>query len=163
MSNEYEFIFKEFTQKSKFLNFNEWGDYGKVRQVKEKFHIKHLVEYNRPSGRITGYNIKVIDYHTGKDVIMINYQADAVPFVPETEKYTEPTWKDFTDEQLNKAIKYLTPILNMKMNTEREHYNMLVFKDRFYLAIRVPHLDKSENKEHNLCITAFDVCLDEIK
>lgn len=163
MSNEYQFLFERFTQNSKFLNFKEWPEYGETRQAKEQFNVKHSVEYNRPSGRVTGYNIKVMDFHTNKDVIMINYQADAIPFVPETEKFTEPTWKDFTDEQLKKAIKYLTPILEMKMNNERDHYNMLVFKDRFYIGIRIPHLDEFENKEHNLCITVYDVCLDDIK
>ena len=163
MSNEYEFIFKQFTHQTRTLNFNEWDETYGSKKEKLQFNTKFQVEYNRPSGRVTGYNIKVMDFYTNKDVIMINYQADAIPFVPETEKFTEPTWKDFTDEQLKKAIKYLTPILEMKMDNERDHYNMLVFKDRFYIGIRIPHLDEFENKEHNLCITVYDVCLDDIK
>lgn len=160
---EYEFIFEHFTQATDWLNFNEWDEYGEYRQEKTQFNIKYQVEHNEPSGRVTGYNIKVKDYHTDKDIIMVNYQADANPFSPEREKFYEPDWQDFTDIQLEKAIKYLTPILDMKMNTAREHYNLLVFKDRFYLGIRTAHLDTYENLEHNLCITAHDVNLEDIK
>lgn len=162
MSNEYEYLFDRFTQNTKFLNFNEWPEYGDFSTKNTQYNIKYQVQHNSPSSRVTEYSIKVKDYHTDKDVIMLNYHADSIPFVPEQEKFFEPSWQDFTDEQLNKAIKYLTPILEMKMNPEREHYNMLIFKDRFYLGIRIPHLDEFEEKDHNLCITAYNVELDKM-
>ena len=78
MSNEYEFIFKQFTHPTRTLNFNEWDETYGSKKEKLQFNTKFQVEYNRPSGRVTGYNIKVMDFHTNKDVIMINYQADAI-------------------------------------------------------------------------------------
>ena len=42
---------------------------------------------------------------------------------------------------------------------------MLVFKDRFYIGIRTPHLkfhDFEDDIEHNLCITAYNVELDKM-
>ena len=78
MSNEYEFIFKQFTHPTRTLNFNEWDETYGSKKEKLQFNTKFQIEYNRPSGRVTGYNIKVMDFHTNKDVIMINYQADAI-------------------------------------------------------------------------------------
>ena len=118
MSAEYEYLFDHFTKSTSRLNFNECDEYEKHYTQKTQFNIKFEIEHRRQSGRVIGYNIKVNDFHTNKEVIMINYQADAIPFVPETVKFQESTWQDFTDEQLNKAIKYLTPILEMKMDTD---------------------------------------------
>lgn len=155
MSNEYEFIFEQLSNYQRSLNFKEYAEYGEVKKSSKMSYNKIKVNYNRPSGKITEYSITKFDYHTNEKILLVNYQADAAPFNPESEKYYEPTWLDFTDIQLKKALSFLTEQLEMKMNTNREHYKMLVFKDKFHLSIRVPNLDTFEELEHNLCITGY--------
>lgn len=160
MSNEYEFIFNQFTASTKTLNFHERDEYGEFTKAKNSLNVKWNVNYNRPSGKITDYYINLFDFYTNKQVLFINYQSNVPKFEPEQEKYYEPSWKDFTDNQLKKAIDYLTPLLQMRMETDRSHYNLLVFKDKFHLGIRIKNM--WDDLEHNLCITAYDVDLDKL-
>lgn len=161
MTQEHEFIFNQLVNPIRHTNFADWTEYGEVK-VKKSFHnVKFNVIHNHPSGKVKEYNIKLMDFHSNKLLLTVNYQSDAVPFIPNTEFY-EPTWKDFTKEQLLKAIKYLTPLVNMRFEEDPDYYMMLVFKDKFHLSIR--HKCKNHSGlEHNLCITAHDIELDEIK
>lgn len=160
MSNEYEFLFNNFINPLRNLNFNE--NFGEdTRLIKHQFNCKSNVTTARPSGKVLDYSIEIRDYFSNKKVLLINYHSNSISFQPEQVRFFEPTWLDFTDKQLSDAIKYLTPILNMKMETNRNHYRMLIFKDKFHISIRVKNL--FDELEHVLCITAYDYSLGEGK
>ena len=160
MSNEYEFLFNNFINPLRSFNFQESFD-GSSRMVRHEFNCKSVVNTARPSGKVLDYSIEVRNYFSEKKILLIKYHSDFPSFQPEQVRHYEPTWQDFTDEELSKAIEYLTPILKMKMETNRDHYRMLVFKDKFHLSIRVKNM--YDELEHVLCITAYDYSLEEGK
>lgn len=162
MLNEYEHLFNEFANPVRKAHFNEPKN-GKSQEnqygVKNEIVCQVKTRSASSSNRILGYSITMSN--RDKPLLLLTYNADCIPFKPETVRYYEPTWLDFTDEQLAKAIKYLSPLLKMKMKTNRSHYNMLVFNTHFYLAIRIKNQVNTE-LEHCLCIKAYDVCLDDL-
>lgn len=158
MSREYEYIFNQLVNSLRTSNFDSYFDDGsEVSFSKQKVNNKVSVVTQKSTGKVLEYSIHMREYSSDKDILLINYRSAAVPFQPELYRYYEPTWQDFTDNELSKAIEYLTPLLKMKMNTNRDHYKMLVFDDKFHLSIRYP--DLYETTEHCLCITAYDCSL----
>lgn len=163
MLNEYEHLFNEFAnpvRKAHFTEPKDGKDQNKVYGRRNKIVCHVETRSSTVSNRVLGYSIKM----TKEDIpfLLLTYTADCPPFKPESVRYYEPTWLDFTDEQLAKAIKYLSPLLKMKMKPDRSHYTMLVFKTHFYLAIRTKN-EINTDLEHCLCIKAYDVCLDNLK
>lgn len=161
MSNEYEYIFHQLVNPLRLSNFHEYHeieDDKPISFVTRKFNCKSTVHTQKISGKIIEYSLQLRDFSTDEKILLINYQHKAEPFIPETVRYYEPTWQDFTDQQLAKAIKYLSPLLNMKMNTDRKHYTMLVHKDKFHLNIRTSRAH--DDYEHSLTITAYNYSLD---
>ena len=161
----YEHLFNEFANPLKDLNFKE-NEKGKNQQ-NSNFNSHEIVckiktRSHRKSGRILEYSITMLD-KSGNPLILMNYFSDCKPYVPETVRYTEPTWKDFTDEQLEKAVKYLNTMLKLtglfRIKPDRNIYDMLVFNDKFHLATRVKN--ELNELEHNLCITAYNYSLEE--
>lgn len=162
MLPEYEYLFNEFANPVPKAHFNEPKDgknqnnvYGRRNEI--ICHVK--TRSSNSSNRILGYSIAMSKHDM--PLLLLTYSADCPPFNPETVRYYEPTWLDFTDEQLAKAIKYLSPLLKMKMNTSRSYYKMLVFENHFYLAIRTKNQSNTE-LEHTLCIKAYDVYLSNL-
>lgn len=160
MSNEYEFLFNNFMNPLRSLNFNE-SFCEDTRTDRREFNCKSTANIARPSGKVLDYSIEVRNYFSDKKILLIKYHSNFPSFQPEQVRYYEPSWLDFTDDQLAKAIKYLTPIINMNMNTNRDHYRMLIFKDKFHISIRVKNI--FNELEHALCITAYDYSLEEGK
>lgn len=154
MANEYEDIFNQLVNPFRLVHFDDGSG---VSFNKQKVNNKVSVVTQKSTGKVLEYSIHMRDYSSDKDILLINYRSTAVPFQPEHRRYYEPTWQDFTDNELSKAIEYLTPLLKMKMNENRDHYKMLVFKDKFHLSIRYPGF--YETTEHCLCITAYDCSL----
>lgn len=158
--NEYQHLFEHFANPLRHSHFKEDKE-GKdqhnscfrsdeiICKVKARTHSK--------TNRILHYSITLLD-KVNEPLLHLNYLADCAPFIPESVRYIEPTWQDFTNAQLAKAIKYLTPLLHIKMKPNRSRYSMLVFKDCFYLAIRVKN--EHNELEHNLCIKAYNYSLD---
>lgn len=158
MSREYEYIFNQLVNPLRLSNFDSYFDDGsKVSFNRHKFNNKVTSVVQKRTGKVLEYSVRMREYSSDKDILLVNYRSNAVPFQPEHRRYYEPTWQDFTDNELSKAIEYLTPLLKMKMNVNRDHYKMLVFKDKFHLSIRYP--DFYETTEHCLCITAYDCSL----
>jgi hypothetical protein len=160
--NEFEFLFSKFTQRTINLSFDEYCDYEDEYIKKNDYKVKCQHDYYSLSGRVKNYVLDVFNPKSDVQILKIVYRTDDDQFNPEQEKYFEPTWTDFTDTQLKRAIKYLTPLLEMKMNESRNHYGLLVFKDKFHLSIRIPCFNDS-NLDHTLCITAYDIDLESIK
>lgn len=161
MLHEYEQLFNEFAiplQKAHFKEHkvSQRNTYGNKKEIVCKVKART----DTKSHRVLEYSITMLN-RENNPIIHLNYLADSPPFKPETVRFYEPTWLDFTDEQLAKAIKYLSPLLKLKMKTNRSHYTMLVFNTHFYLAIRTQN-EINTDLEHCLCIKAYDVCLDDL-
>lgn len=155
--NEYEDLFNRFANPFRNMNFTErkngkslYAALASLSQIK----YQTTVYCHKKTDKILTYSIQMTN-QANEPFIGINYMADAPKFVPESVRYFEPTWQDFTDKELAKAIEYLSPYLQLRMKKNRDHYAMLVFKDHFYLAIRIKN--EHNDLEHSLCIKAHNI------
>lgn len=84
--------------------------------------------------------------------ILVTYRSEADPFMPEKEKYFEPDWKQYQSAELLKAIEYISTRIDFDILPKRQDIGLLVFKDKFYLSVRIP-TKYNRNKEHCLCFS----------
>lgn len=154
----YEFIYKQYAHRCFPIvgyNFNEWDDGEDCNFRVFESRVRTYVRAENSSGRITEYKIDMFNPHTDALEVKVVYHSYFTEFQPESVKYFEPTWQEFTDDQLKRALEYLTPKVNMNFDEDRSLYKLLVFKDKFHLAMQTKH--KYEDLYHTLCITAYDI------
>lgn len=121
----------------------------KLFTFNHKITARKCVETNQ----VTEYQYVVKLQGSERVCIIARYRANALPFKPETERYYEPNWQDYTEEHKKAALAYLKAYMGMKID-DKDMSGMLISKDRFYISFRNEDL-YNPGREHVLVFECF--------